>query len=394
MRQGINWVFLGGFPYPRGMASTRHAQNTLDGLRAFPDVGLRVVIVRQSSRDNVLSGTHGGIPYQTVMGDALRARACLMAPLLYAKVGHAIQGVFQPDKRNILHVYGPPAWDNLPAVREARRLGFKVLFEIVEDDDAARDVSRSPWHRVASAYIRHATRAIVSWADGIVVISSALEGKFRERTRGAIPVLLKPVSVVMARYPDSPGRPGKTTTLFYAGSFGFKDGLPVLFDAFDRLAARHANLRLVLTGKGSPEDMRGARARMASSPYTERMDYKGYLDDDEYQAALNASDIPCMTRTSHPYAQAGFPFKLGEYLATGKPVVASRVSDVTRWLRHEESAMLVEPGSAPDVVQAVEHLLQHPDQAAAMGRCGRAVASQRFCHKRQAEALYEFVQAL
>jgi len=394
MRQSINWVFLGGFAYPKGMACTRHVQNTIDGLKAFPDCLLRVVIVRQSSRDNVLSGTHGGIPYETVLGDALRARGILTAPVLGLRVRQAIRRSFQPDKRNLLHVYGPPAWDNLPAIREARRLGFKVLFEIVEDDDAARDVSRSPWHRMANAYIRRAIRDITSWADGIVVISSALEAKYRERTRGAVPVHLKPVSVVMDRYPGGSPPHGQATILFYAGSFGLKDGLPVLFDAFDQLASRRGHLRLVLTGKGSAEDMRRARARIEASPHRASMDVLGYLNDDDYQAALNASDIPCMTRTSHPYAQAGFPFKLGEYLATGKPVVASRVSDVPRWLRHGESAMLVEPGRAADVVQSVEFLLDHPDRAAAIGRCGRAVAGREFCHKKQAEALYAFAQSI
>lgn len=321
------------------------------------------------------------------------SEACSWRPCSTSRRGGRWR-LFRPASRNILYVYGPPSLDNVPTVRRARSLGFKVIFEIVEDDDVALGVSSSPWHRLSNAYIRRATRHIGSLADGIVVISSRLEAKFRDLTAGAVPLHFKPVSVDMARYPEVPWRLGDRVTLFYAGSFGLKDGIPVLLDAFDRLASRHSNLRLVLTGKGSEEDMAAARSRIASSPFRQQIVYKGYLDDAAYQAELRAADIPCMTRISHPYAQAGFPFKLGEYLATGRPVVASKVSDVTHWLRHEDSAMLVEPGSAAGIVGSVEYLLQHPDAATAIGRRGRAVADRAFCHKRQAEGLMAFAEGL
>jgi glycosyltransferase involved in cell wall biosynthesis len=376
------------------MAPTRHIQNIVDGLKTTPGLSIHVMILRQSSRENVLSGVHEGTPYETVMGDALRLRGLLLAPVFHVKSRQAVARLFQPAGRNILYVYGPPSLDNLPTIRRARSLGFKVIFEIVEDDDVALSVSSSPWHRIANAYIRHATRRIGSLADGIVVISSRLEAKFRDLTAGAVPLHFKPVSVDMARYPEVPWRLGDKVTLFYAGSFGLKDGIPVLLDAFDRLASRHGNLRLVLTGKGSEEDMAAARSRIACSPFRHRIVYKGYLDDAAYQAELRAADIPCMTRIDHPYAQAGFPFKLGEYLATGRPVVASKVSDVTHWLRHKDSAMLVEPGIAAGIAESVEYLLQHPDAATAIGRRGREVAGRAFCHKSQAEGLVAFAEQL
>ena len=394
MTQPINLVLLGGFLYPKGMAPTHHMQDILDGLKDVPDVATRVVVLRQSSRENVLSGTYRGIPYETVMGDLLRAKALLLAPVLRRKARQVVDGALRPGRKNVLWVYGPPTLDNVPIIRHARQRGFKVVFYITEDDDAARCVARSPWHRLANAYIRHASARIGSLADGIMVISSHLEAKFCALTRAALPLHIMPITVNLDRWPDPSCCFGDTITLFYAGSFGFKDGIPVLMDAFDRLAARHGNLRLVLTGKGSPEDMHATLTRIESSAYKKRITYKGYLEAHAYQAALNAAHILCMTRIDHPYAQAGVPFKLGEYLATGKPVVASKVSDVPMWLRHEESAMLVKPGSASDIVRSVDYLLQNPAKAVAMGRCGREVARRSFCHKMQAKALHDFIQSI
>ena len=43
----------------------------------------------------------------------------------------------------------------------------------------------------------------------------------------------------------------------------------------------------------------------------------GFLLEDEYYKILPHSDVLLMTRINSKYANAGFPFKLGEYLASG-----------------------------------------------------------------------------
>lgn len=392
-RRKLSIIFLGGFPYPQGMAGTKRIQHAIDGMKDAPGVSIRVVVLRQSSEQNALSGVHEGIPYETVMGDLLRSKAVLMSPLLHLKAKRTIGGLFQPDQTNILFVYCAPSWDNLPTIRYARRCGYKVVFDIVEDDDLAFGVSKSLWHRVKNIHTRYATRRISSLADGIVVISSHLEAKCRRLTCGSIPLHYRPVSVDLARYPSKSQRFGDAVKLFYSGSFAKKDGVPVLLDAFDRLAAEHKDIHLVLTGRGSDEAMRGILSRIGSSPFSERIDYKGYLDDDAYYAMLNAADIPCMTRVDSGFAQAGFPFKLGEFLATGKPVIASRVSDVERLLCDRHDAMLVRPGDSGAIAAAVEYLIAHPDEAAAMGRQGREKAKAHFDFRTQGKALLEFMRS-
>ena len=56
-----------------------------------------------------------------------------------------------------------------------------------------------------------------------------------------------------------------------------------------------------------------------------------------------------MTRTDSAYANAGFPFKLGEFLASGKPVIASNVSDVGKFFTDRHDTMLVKPGECKEI---------------------------------------------
>lgn len=386
----LNVVFLCMFPYPQGMAGSKDMQRAIDGMKDDPDISIHVVVTRQSSRMNPLSGNYHGTPYETLMGDQFQLKALLTALLLHLRARRAMQRLFQPDRKNVLFIFGPPMLENVPTIRYARRLGYKTAFDIVEDNDFAFQLSKSLWHRVNNLYTRRATRNIAALADGLVVISNHLENKLRKQTGGMLPIHHRHIIIQFERFPEGSPRFGDPTALFYAGSFNSKDGIPFLLDAFDQLARDRSNLRLVLTGKGTSEDMEKVMARINDSPYRERIEYKGYLDDPAFYATLNSVDIPCMTRINSGYANAGFPYKLGEYLATGKPVIASRISDVESMLEDRREAMLVKPEDSGEIVKAVTHLLDHPEEARAIGRQGREKAKTLFDYRMQGKLLATF----
>ena len=390
----MNVVFVGGFTYPRGMAGTRYVQLTIDGLHQQKNVSTQVVVLRQSSRDNAPSGVFAGVPYETVMPDALRAKAALLAPVLWKRTVSKLKACFQPDSKNIVFHYGPPGFDSVVPLSRLRKRGYAVVYCIVEDDDVSGNISRSPYHRWQTWIRRHQTGRIGSLADGIVVISSRLQKKFQGLTGGATPMHLHPVLIDIDRFPLMGDHAAGPPALFYGGSFGVKDGVEDLLAAFDQLAVRHRELRLVLSGKGTPERMHLIQDRIALSTVRHRIDYRGYLDDDTYYDTLNSVTIPCMTRIDSAYAHGGFPFKLGEYLATGKPVVATRASDVGEMLVDRRHAMLVEPGSVDGIVQAVQYLLDEPGRARQIGAEGRRCAADMFDYRQRGERLYGFLASL
>lgn len=383
---------MGGFTYPRGMAGTKRIQNIIGALKQYPGITARVILQRQSSELNILSGVHEGTPYETVMGDLLRAKMVAALPLLYCRTIAALKRAYRPEQRNVIYFYGPLFLESVVPLSYAQRLGYKIVFDVNEDHGLAKAVSRSFLQYVRSTIASRISSRIKELSAGIVVISSYLEEKCRLLTQGRVPIHYMPISVDLERFPVKPGRMNPTVSLLYAGSFGRKDGVPILLDAFDRLAGDYGDVRLMLTGRGDSEAMKEFLARVEISPHKDRIEYKGYLDEKEYYSLLNEADIPCMTRVDLAFANAGFPFKLGEFLATGKPVIASRVSDVDRFLVHGENAMLVQAGSSTDVCEAVEFLINNPDTAAAIGARGRKVAESFFDCNRQGKALLAFFE--
>lgn len=385
---------MGGFSYPHGMAGTKRIQHAISALKDNPDVSIRVVILSQSSHDNVLQGTCEGIPYETVMGDLARMKMMALLPLLYFKTANLLRRYYRANFTNIIYNYGPINLNNVIPLYYFRKLGFKVILDIVEDYDVAMNISSSFFHRIKMHCITSLSRKTKDLASGVIVISSHLKKKYVALTKGKIPIHYRPISVDFDYFPDRINRFGNLITLFYAGSFGKKDGVPVLLDAFDRIASKYNNIRLALTGKGSPEVIQATLSRIESSPHKNRIEYLGYLDDEVYYKTLNNADILCMTRIDLAYANAGFPFKLGEFLASGKPVIASRVSDVEMLLENKKDVLLVKPGDVDEIVCAVDYLLSHQLDAAEMGSRGRKIAKSHFDYTSQGKSLLIFLKSL
>jgi glycosyltransferase involved in cell wall biosynthesis len=394
LSKGVNIVFLGIFPYPHGLAATKRIQHSIDGLKVNRDVSMHVVVLRQLRSTNRFSGTYKGTSYETVIEDATPGKRIFLFPTLYIRAARVLKRLWRADCKNIIYNYGPTKADNLIPLCYGKHLGYKIVFDIVEDYNTATGMSDAFFQRLNIRAINRLSSQTLRLAKGIIVISKHLESKYRNLTQGWIPLHYRPISINMDCFTDNPAKMNRMVSLFYAGSFGKKDGLPVLLDAFDRLAAKRNNVKLVLSGRGESKAMEVFFSRVKSSPYKDRIEYKGYLDDDSYYSLLNSADIHCMTRIDIAYAHAGFPFKLGEFLASGKPVIASRVSDIHDLLIERKNAMLVKPGDSEEIVRAAEYLMDNPETAERIGEAGRQVATSLFDYRAQGKSLFSFLKEL
>src|SRR4029079_715197 len=65
------------------------------------------------------------------------------------------------------------------------------------------------------------------------------------------------------------------------------------------------------------------------------------------------------------------PLKLFEYMASGRPIVASALPSLREVLRDGENALLVEPGNPPAFVAAISRLKDDPALAAQLAAQAR-----------------------
>lgn len=239
-------------------------------------------------------------------------------------------------------------------------------------------------------------RLIFRMFDGIVVITKALEEFLRPYVRKDCRFMLLPILIDPEEFSAlNASAAGEFTGQYiaYCGSMeGNKDGVEDLLRAFAVIAPEFPELKLFLAGGCSTEKMRRLTAIAAECGAAPRVVFTGILDRPRIAALLSGARALALARPPSIQAQGGFPTKLGEYLATGHPVVVTRVGEIPDYLTDGVNAFLAEPGEPADFAAQLRRALTR-DDAGDVGRNGRMLVETVFNARFQGEKLRGFLES-
>jgi glycosyltransferase involved in cell wall biosynthesis len=155
--------------------------------------------------------------------------------------------------------------------------------------------------------------------------------------------------------------------LGWAGSFGPWHGAGVAVEALVRLPS---DVRLVMVGDG--EQRLACHALAESLGVAERIEWTGALPRSTALRRLAECDVLLSPHTPLPGQPFfGSPTKIFEYMALGRPIVASRLGQLGEVLEDGVTARLVTPGDVDELVTAVVEILGSADRGGALGEAAR-----------------------
>lgn len=143
--------------------------------------------------------------------------------------------------------------------------------------------------------------------------------------------------------------------------------LPLLVDAFDRLAADDADVRLVLAGPDGWGATQLAE-RVGRSPHRARIVRPGWVPDEDRAALLAGARV-----LAYPSRYEGFGLPPLEAMAVGTPVVATAVGAIPEVLG--DAAALVPPSDVDALAAAILRLLDDDAERARRRDLGIARAA-------------------
>ncbi|HET7091218.1 MAG TPA: glycosyltransferase family 4 protein [Anaerolineae bacterium] len=155
----------------------------------------------------------------------------------------------------------------------------------------------------------------------------------------------------------------------YVGAIYHRDA-ELMAQAFDRIHAALPSTRLLLIGY-----VNAPIEQMVVRP--EAVIRTGTLDYTRINAYLAACDVCWL-----PYCDSGanrgrWPMKFNDYMAAGRPTLATAVGDVIEVMQEYEIGVLTQD-AADDLAGNILALLADPERCARLGRNARQVAEQVF----------------
>ena len=372
-----------GFPNGTGAAARVHAYTK--GLRAA-GWDVKVVCLRWSersaegARNRQADGLCHGIPFTYSSGSPYRPATFTRrrlrdvgSALRFTRLVRGTSG--QPPANVILYANSDFALWIVMTVAVCRLAGSACVIERSE-----YPFVYAPDTALTRLRARVLTKTVYPLVDGVIVISTCLEKYFLAHVRRGARVIRVPILVDLDEFEPSPAddTPGRDI-LCYAGYLDHPGEVDGLLDAFGAVAARFPQWGLrIIGGSRDPQAMDRFRARAADLGLGERVEFTGRVERAELPRLLGEATAFALPRASGLFSTAGFPTKLGEYLATAKPVVVTATGDIPLYLRDGVDAYLVPPDDTPAFAARLAEVFADPSAAREVGARGRETARREF----------------
>jgi len=391
-------VLISSFGFPHGNASSSRVRQVS---RALLKHGwqVHVLVVRPTEMpgeeiNTSDRGVYKGIKFTYTCGSRLRSNSFLVRR--YRSLRGSLVALWRiiveaSHRKSVLYLYSDWPALCIPATALAKMLGVPVVVEVCEWRPAkqAKSTGTNPYYR----HLRFQA------ADGVIVISSFLEKKVRRITGAAnkprifrLPILtdLKEFEVL----PDSGGSLGKY--LLWCGQIeGYLDSIIWVIGTFGRVAVKYPEYKFVIAGKyGSAEKRIILGEAQHLGLRKEQVKLTGYVSREELLALFRGATALLAPLEKDIQSRARFPTKIGEYLASGRPVITNDVGDITCYLRDGENAFIAPPKNQKAFAKKIEEVIVDPELAARVGFAGRKVAKNTFHYEVHAEGIDVFLRTL
>ena len=241
----------------------------------------------------------------------------------------------------------------------------------------------APRGRLATV-IKWPARRLYAAADAFVCISRQIEQEARSCGISQHRLVYLPHGVDLTRFrgacPDEVTRtrvelgwPSDQLVCLFIGRLSQEKGVLELLRAWRDLDP-HAAI-LVLVGPDMPGHHldAGAAARrfVATHGMQDRVLFQG--PSTEPERLLRVADL-----FVHPSHYEAFGLSIIEAMASGLPIVASRVGGMLDYLVDGENALLCTPGAVDDLGEQIRRLLAEPDLRQRLAQAARLTAEQSF----------------
>jgi len=283
--------------------------------------------------------------------------------------------------------------------RDARRAGVRHLHAHFADGTARIAMLASLLSGIPYSFTTHARdifrsginrrllREKIDSASFVVGVSQYnkrfLDKNLRHARNGRVHVVYNGVD--LQRFQPSSAVARDPALILAVGRLVPKKGFADLIAACRVLREQGRRLRCRIVGDGPLR----ATLESQAAELGEVIEFAGPLSQEALAAEYQRATIFALPAIIPPDGNTeSLPTVLLEAIASGCPVISTRIAGIPEIVDHAENGLLVEPGDVAGLAVAIQRLLDDPQLRARFGASGRRKAEERFDVAKNAGELY------
>lgn len=406
----MRFLLIDSIDFPYGGAHSVHVSLLMQGFRRN-DEDVYLIIPYGSKKEAIKSnknrhGHYDGVPYFFVRRNRAIKKIFRFIDIFIGTL-HTAALVIQRKKKKKLDgviLFGPDILRDSPIILACRYNKIPLFFWFVEKYSLIEDTyGIAGFLNFCSQ--KMSETLLPRFSSGVIVISTLLRNHYR-RFLPESKILISPILVsdnmiksVSPQLIEEKKNHLKSilqykNLLIYSGSFGEKDGVFYLIDAFDEVLKSYPDTLFIMTGGNDKQPIvKKAKDYISVKKLQNKIYLAGFVSSDELYCYTSLADVLFACRTMSPFANHGFPWKLGEYCMTENPIIATRVGDIELYFKNNVDLFIVEPNNSLAIAEKIIYIFNNHDQAKMVAQKGKQTALNNFEYSEKSKEMMTFIKA-
>ena len=262
---------------------------------------------------------------------------------------------------DVLYFYTPQLISSLPGMLLSKLLGARVIIDYTDLHSAN---SNKFLHKLEE-------NLMTNYSNCMLVISNFLYNHFKTQHNNIhhIPLMINfnDFNQTIESVPFNIG---------YIGSFGEKDGIADILDAF--AIAIHKEPRLTLTLIGRDPQSINTKKLIKLRGLNDYVHLTGGISHERISRELKKCDTLIMNRKKSIFSDSGYPAKLGDYFACNRPILMSDGILFSSDFNHKDEVFKYKHDDPNSLAKAIQYRYDYLNEMNEMADRGHKYAKDHF----------------
>jgi glycosyltransferase involved in cell wall biosynthesis len=299
--------------------------------------------------------------------------------------------LLQKRKISFIIFYGNNLFAEITFILCSRLFGKNIYKEENENPIVFFKKDTSIFKRIIKWYV---INKLYKLYDGVFVMTNPLKFFFIGKHISENKILVVSQTVDLERFEpkiNSYKTSMPTNYIAYVGSLDQeKDGILTLIESFRVVSSMDPLIHLIIAGEGEQLEKEALLSLINNLKLNETVHYIGRISSTDIPAFLINAKLLVSCRPKSLQSDYGFPTKIIEYLATGRPTVTTATGELTLYLEDRVNSFVAKMASPEIFALKIMEVLQNYDFAIEVAKNGKSMVRDKFNPVIQTKKIIDF----